>query len=168
MELTLCLSGLNITLLLVAVFDRARILIVILFMMSARHCCPVTTGEIDLTFWHCLSFVPSSKHGKKKKEGSQQRQASALLSFLYILFSFSSPSSSHPITCTHAIDNTKCNSCHIQALNSQWRLFGGSIMAFSVGAFRKHAVRRNLNLFCCNAATQKHTSNLTVHNGTVT
>lgn len=67
-------------------------------------------GEIDSTSWHCLSFVPSSKHGKKKKEGSQQRQASfpfylfhmpLFLSFLPLLLFFLCLLPAPPHTQTH-------------------------------------------------------------------
>lgn len=51
-------------------------------------------------------FSSPSKHGKKKKEGSQQRQASVLFPplhpcapLLFLLYSFHS----HPITRTHAV-----------------------------------------------------------------
>lgn len=133
-------------------------------------------GEIDSTSWHCLSFVPSSKHGKKKKEGSQQRQASfpfylfhmpLFLSFLPPLLFFLCllPAPPHTQThtqtgaYTHPPDNTKSNRlvcCHIQALIVKWCAFGEVTMAFSVWVFglRKHVVRGNIHLLCCSAATQ--------------
>ncbi len=90
-------------------------------------------GEIDSTSWHCLSFVPSSKHGKKKKEGSQQRQASFLLpflqnplsflSFLSFLFLLSSHIPSHWHIQLKHIKSNSLVCCHIQALNRKWRPF---------------------------------------------
>lgn len=123
-------------------------------------------GEIDSTSWHCLSFVPSSKQGKKKKEGSQQRQASALFPSLHIPSSFpashSFPSHIPAHKHTRTADNTECNSlvcCHIQPLNSQmtsfWRRHN-SIQCLSICSGSGNMLSEEI--FIHSAAMQPHKS----------